>query len=728
MSETVASGPKSFWRTLVDTLASLSSGVLESIWKILSPVTKGGQLFMLKPLDLLLPAKDTKAIESGSESSKPTNSTTISSSKSSSSVPSDKTSVSKDVSTATTTATSSNPKSTSLFPSGEIKSLNSTKSKVGFPVACATSDASAFDVIQLRNQNGTVVGWDFSSATFGPHDNNSLNQPTNIESHFDQAQNAFFHNASTSLPNQSILAGLDNLGFMNDSSNIHHQEQHQHNQNQNQMAGPKQPNSKLVMRRNHRASVGNSSIVGSFPYSRQYKNSLGDIQFDVQGMSQNNVPQPQMDMNIPVQNSASVFSPSEFSDFEVQYNQQQPPFSGHRSDSINSAESSVPDFHDHSSNNHISQSLPADNHFYNYSDGADLSPPELEMLRSPVGFYNNTPDFNAGSTPTIRGANDIADNNNNNNNYSSNVSSHHSSDSPDIFPINNNNGLFPVDPINSHNIMVNGVYPLVHSRANSENGSPEHVTNLNLEKPLDDLSWPGLAGLPAAYTGTTSSPTNSIGLTNEDLATPHHMVKQDEFHSHNTNNSHEMLPIITPDPLESWGYLNSAQNGSTNAILSPESSVTSASSIDLLVADESSPLSIVSMASSGAIDGIPVTASPSNSELPNQFACPECDASFRIKGYLTRHMKKHADQKAYTCPFFDCTAETPCHPSGGFSRRDTYKTHLKARHFIYPTGTRSENRSKVIGTCGGCGDKFDSNERWVEDHIQMDACAGLKKA
>lgn len=108
------------------------------------------------------------------------------------------------------------------------------------------------------------------------------------------------------------------------------------------------------------------------------------------------------------------------------------------------------------------------------------------------------------------------------------------------------------------------------------------------------------------------------------------------------------------------------------------------------------------------------------------FQCPHCSSSFRIRGYLTRHIKKHATQKAYSCPFFDPLSKSPCHPSGGFSRRDTYKTHLKARHFLYPAGTRSQNRSKVSGLCGGCGCKFDSNEHWVELHIHNGNCIGLR--
>ncbi|VVT57447.1 uncharacterized protein SAPINGB_P005700 [Magnusiomyces paraingens] len=107
------------------------------------------------------------------------------------------------------------------------------------------------------------------------------------------------------------------------------------------------------------------------------------------------------------------------------------------------------------------------------------------------------------------------------------------------------------------------------------------------------------------------------------------------------------------------------------------------------------------------------------------YVCTHCMAAFRIRGYLTRHMKKHAVQKAYRCPFYNCEEKSPCHPTGGFSRRDTYKTHLKARHFLYPPGTRSEHRAKVGGMCRGCGAKFESNERWVEEHIHSRECPGL---
>lgn len=116
------------------------------------------------------------------------------------------------------------------------------------------------------------------------------------------------------------------------------------------------------------------------------------------------------------------------------------------------------------------------------------------------------------------------------------------------------------------------------------------------------------------------------------------------------------------------------------------------------------------------------------------FACSYCSASFKVKGYLTRHLKKHSISKAFTCPFFQDIdlhlAEgkpikgTKCHPTGGFSRRDTFKTHLKALHFIYPPGTKSSERNHVSGRCAGCFRFFENNNSWLETHIEPNRCSG----
>ena len=118
-------------------------------------------------------------------------------------------------------------------------------------------------------------------------------------------------------------------------------------------------------------------------------------------------------------------------------------------------------------------------------------------------------------------------------------------------------------------------------------------------------------------------------------------------------------------------------------------------------------------------------SSCSKSKTKKTYTCEFCGAEFRIRGYLTRHVKKHAITKAYECPFYEEHSENKCHPSGGFSRRDTYKTHLKARHFKYPQGTRSQDRANTGGKCGICNKYYESNEEWVEKHIESGECEGL---
>lgn len=120
---------------------------------------------------------------------------------------------------------------------------------------------------------------------------------------------------------------------------------------------------------------------------------------------------------------------------------------------------------------------------------------------------------------------------------------------------------------------------------------------------------------------------------------------------------------------------------------------------------------------------------PADADEKGFYVCHYCDAKFRIRGYLTRHIKKHAIQKAYHCPFFNIESppELRCHNSGGFSRRDTYKTHLKARHFAYPKGVKPQDRNKSSGHCSQCGQFFENTDNWVEQHIETGECQGLPK-
>lgn len=144
------------------------------------------------------------------------------------------------------------------------------------------------------------------------------------------------------------------------------------------------------------------------------------------------------------------------------------------------------------------------------------------------------------------------------------------------------------------------------------------------------------------------------------------------------------------------------------------------------------------------------------------FVCEFCDVRFKVKGYLTRHVKKHYASKPFRCPYFDSTKTlskendddnnnqaddvkdcnnnnddndtshnddndslSRCHITGGFSRRDTLNTHLKALHFIYPSGTKSVDRDRKSGHCGACFKEFSNNKEWLTQHIMTNSCSNI---
>lgn len=136
----------------------------------------------------------------------------------------------------------------------------------------------------------------------------------------------------------------------------------------------------------------------------------------------------------------------------------------------------------------------------------------------------------------------------------------------------------------------------------------------------------------------------------------------------------------------------------------------------------------------GLVDGksnTPQYMAPTTNVKDNQdqgsFICHYCDATFKIRGYLTRHIKKHAIEKAYHCPFYDknLPPELRCHNSGGFSRRDTYKTHLKARHFTFPNGVKANDRNKSDGSCSHCSEQFHNADDWITNHLETGKCSKL---
>lgn len=137
------------------------------------------------------------------------------------------------------------------------------------------------------------------------------------------------------------------------------------------------------------------------------------------------------------------------------------------------------------------------------------------------------------------------------------------------------------------------------------------------------------------------------------------------------------------------------------------------------------PIVITTTTKTNNIDVKKITTTK-NGTVENRFDCPSCDASFKVKGYLTRHLKKHSTSKAFECPFFDNHGVhgSKCHPTGGFSRRDTFKVHLRALHFIYPAGVKASQRNSFSGRCTGCFQYFDNNSEWLENHIEAGKCTG----
>lgn len=176
--------------------------------------------------------------------------------------------------------------------------------------------------------------------------------------------------------------------------------------------------------------------------------------------------------------------------------------------------------------------------------------------------------------------------------------------------------------------------------------------------------------------------------------------------------------------------------------------------------------------------------SPSPVDAP--YACEFCNVRFKVKGYLTRHVKKHYTSKPFRCPYWDSTktlstknenhphnnnnnnnsnnnsnsnsddgdtdgvdidvdnvasttdddavaannsvVDEPvsrCHITGGFSRRDTLNTHLKALHFIYPSGTKSVDRDRKSGRCAACFKEFTNNKEWLTRHIMTNDCSSI---
>lgn len=111
--------------------------------------------------------------------------------------------------------------------------------------------------------------------------------------------------------------------------------------------------------------------------------------------------------------------------------------------------------------------------------------------------------------------------------------------------------------------------------------------------------------------------------------------------------------------------------------------------------------------------------------------CKLCHRGFARPNDLFRHFKCHwkeigADKGQFRCPFKaispDSQEDHCCHTLGIFSRCDTYKNHLKAIHFQYPSGTKKSERNNVPGSCRLCNKQFDTVDDWIINHIDANEC------
>ncbi|CAX42961.1 proteolytically activated transcription factor, putative [Candida dubliniensis CD36] len=269
---------------------------------------------------------------------------------------------------------------------------------------------------------------------------------------------------------------------------------------------------------------------------------------------------------------------------------------------------------------------------------------------------------------------------------------------------------------------------------------PLHHQQLNIETPyFEDFATPLV--LPQhevssddveSYFSRSVSTVSSIEPLDDEFVPPPHPPRAHP----SRKRKHES--ISPPIPTSS--------SSSSTAQLIPSCSSSVASSSDLSVSpttkrkytkrrytkkkqpvfpNQDEPIVITTTTKTNNIDVKKVTTTK-NGTIENRFDCPSCDASFKVKGYLTRHLKKHSTNKAFECPFFDNHGVygSKCHPTGGFSRRDTFKVHLRALHFIYPAGVKANQRSSFSGRCAGCFQFFDSNSEWLENHIEAGKCTG----
>lgn len=108
--------------------------------------------------------------------------------------------------------------------------------------------------------------------------------------------------------------------------------------------------------------------------------------------------------------------------------------------------------------------------------------------------------------------------------------------------------------------------------------------------------------------------------------------------------------------------------------------------------------------------------------------CKYCNRGFARPNDLFRHTRCHwkevgSNKGQFKCPYKNhSTGDNCCHSSGIFSRCDTFKNHLKAIHFLYPSGTKKDQRNKVSGNCRMCHKFFTTVDDWLVNHVEKNEC------
>lgn len=113
---------------------------------------------------------------------------------------------------------------------------------------------------------------------------------------------------------------------------------------------------------------------------------------------------------------------------------------------------------------------------------------------------------------------------------------------------------------------------------------------------------------------------------------------------------------------------------------------------------------------------IPIHARNSRSPSPSSLHYRPKAPGRRTTEYYDEIQKRNYPSDVYPGDILEC------HPSGFFSRCDTYKNHLRALHFQYPVGTKKKDRHFVSGSCKMCGKWFETVDEWILKHIETGSC------